>query len=77
MQMLPSIVDGHVVVRLGGEIDAQSAAAVVQVIEHSRGEFSLDFTDVGRIEDAGFSVLADAIKRCPYRLMLRGFERLR
>jgi anti-anti-sigma regulatory factor len=72
LQMLPSIEDGHVVLHLGGELDASGAATVASLIDHSRGEFSLDFTDVGRIEDAGFSVLSDAIRRCPYRLVVRG-----
>jgi len=72
LQMLPSIEDGHVVLHLGGEIDAQSAATVAEVIDHSMGDFSLDFTDVKHVEDAGFSVLADAIRRCPYRLAVRG-----
>ena len=72
LQMLPSIEDGHVVLHLGGEIDAQSAATVAQLIDHSMGDFSLDFTDVKRVEDVGFTVLADAIRRCPYKLVLRG-----
>ncbi len=72
LQMLPSIEDGHVVLHLGGEIDAQSAATVAEMIDHSMGDFSLDFTDVKRVEDASFNVLADAIRRCPYRLAVRG-----
>lgn len=76
LQMQPSIEDGHVVLRLGGELDAKSAAAVAGMIDHSRGDFSLDFTDVARVEDAGFSLLAEAIRRCPYRLVLRGLPGL-
>jgi len=72
LQMLPSIEDGHVVLHLGGEIDAQSAATVAEMIDHSMGDFSLDFTDVKLVEDAGFNVLAEAIHRCPYKLAVRG-----
>ncbi|MFN2548161.1 MAG: STAS domain-containing protein [Myxococcales bacterium] len=72
LQLLPSIEDGHVVLHLGGEIDVDSAATVAQLIDRSMGDFSLDFTDVKRVEDAGFNVLADAIRRCPYRLVVRG-----
>lgn len=74
LQMLPSIEDGHIVLHLDGDLDAQSAQAVATIIGQSKGEFSIDFTDVGRVEDAGFSVLADAIRRCPYRLVVRGLD---
>ena len=74
LQMLPSIEDGHVVLHLGGELDALGAAAVASLIDHSRGECSLDFSGVGRIEDAGFRVLAEAIRRCPYKLDVRGLD---
>ena len=72
LQMLPSIEDGHVVLHFGGEIDAQSAETVAQLNDRSMGDFSLDFTDVKRVEDAGFGVLAEAIRRCPYKLVVRG-----
>lgn len=75
LQMLPSIEDGHVVLHFGGEIDEESAVTVAQMIDHSLGDFSLDFTDVKRVEDAGFTVLAEAIRRCPYRLVVRGLDR--
>jgi anti-anti-sigma regulatory factor len=74
LQMLPTIEDGHIVIHLGGDIDAESAAAVASLIDRSTSSFSIDFTGVGRVEDAGFTVLADAIRRCPYRLVLRGLE---
>ena len=74
LQMLPSIEDGHIVLRLGGEVDASSAEAVAHLIDQSMGEFAIDFSDVSRVEDAGFSVLAEAIRRCPYRLVVRGLE---
>ena len=72
MQLLPSIEDGHIVLHLGGDIDAQGAETVAHLIDQSKGEFAIDFTDVGRVEDAGFSVLAAAIRRCPYRTVVRG-----
>ncbi len=74
LQMLPSIEDGHVVLRLGGELDGEGAAAVARLIGQSMGDFSIDFTDVKRVEDAGFDVLAQAIRRCPYKLVVRGLE---
>src|SRR5947208_3015504 len=74
LQMLPSIEDGHVVLHFGGEIDEQSAATVAQMIDRSKGDCSLDFTDVKRVEAKGFSLLAEAIKRCPYRLAVRGLK---
>jgi anti-anti-sigma regulatory factor len=72
MQLLPSIEDGHMVLHLGGEIDGEGAATVARLIGQSMGDLSIDFTDVDRVEDAGFSVLSDAIRRCPYRLVVRG-----
>jgi anti-anti-sigma regulatory factor len=72
LQMLPSIEDGHVVLHLGGEIDGEAAATVARLIGQSMGDLSIDFSDVARVEDAGFTVLADAIRRCPYRLVVRG-----
>ncbi len=72
LQMLPSIEDGHLVLRVGGELDDEGAAAVARIIRQSMGDFSIDFTDVKRVEDAGFTVLAQAIRRCPYRLVVRG-----
>lgn len=74
LQMLPSIEDGHIVLHLGGDVDAQSAEALAQLIGQSKGEFAIDFTDVHRVEDDGFHVLAAAIRRCPYRLVVRGLE---
>ena len=76
LQMHPSIEDGHVVMRFDGELDAEGAATVAGMIDHSWGDFSLDFTDVARVEDAGFSLLAEAIRRCPYRLVIRGLPGL-
>jgi anti-anti-sigma regulatory factor len=70
--MLPVIENGHVVVRLDGELDAEGAATVARVIGQSQGDFELDFSGVARIDDAGLKVVADAIRRCPYRLALRG-----
>ena len=72
MQLLPSIEDGHIVLHLGGDIDAQGAETVAHLIGQSMGEFAIDFTDVGRVEDAGFTVLAAALRRCPYRAVVRG-----
>ena len=74
LQMLPSIEDGHVVLRLGGDLDGEGAAAVARLIGQSMGDFSIDFTDVKRVEGAGFDVLAQAIRRCPYKLAVRGLE---
>jgi ABC-type transporter Mla MlaB component len=74
LQMKPSIEDGHVVLHFGGEIDEQSAATVAEMIDHSLGDFSLDFSDVERVEDAGFTLLSEAIRRCPYKLAVRGLE---
>jgi ABC-type transporter Mla MlaB component len=74
LQMLPSIEDGHVVLRLGGDLDGEGAAAVARLIGQSMGDFSLDFTDVKRVEESGFAVLAQAIRRCPYKLVVRGLR---
>lgn len=74
LQMLPSIENGHLVLHLGGDVDAQSAETVAQLIAKSMGELALDFTDVRRVEDAGFTVLAAAIRRCPFRLEVRGLD---
>lgn len=76
LQMIPVIVDGHVVVRLGGELDAEGAATVARVIGQSQGDFELDFSGVGRIDNAGLEVVAAAIRQCPYRLALRGLADL-
>jgi ABC-type transporter Mla MlaB component len=72
LQMLPSIEDGHLVLHFGGEIDEPAAAAVAGMIDHAMGACSLDFTDVTRVESAGFALLAEAIRRCPYQLLVRG-----
>jgi ABC-type transporter Mla MlaB component len=74
LQMLSSIEDGRVVLHLGGELDGEGAAAVARLIGQSMGDFSLDFTDVNRIEQSGFAVLAQAIRRCPYKLVVRGLK---
>jgi len=76
LQMLPSIEDGHLVLRLGGEIDGEGAATVARLIGQSMGDFLIDFTDVQRVEETGFGVLAQAIRSCPYHLELRGFDHL-
>lgn len=72
LQMLPSIEDGHVVLHLGGELDGEGAAAVARLIGQSKGAFEIDFTDVHKVEETGFNVLSQAIRRCPYRLVVRG-----
>jgi len=72
LQMLPSIENGHMVLHLGGEIDSEAAAAVARLISQSMGDLDIDFSDVARVEDSGFTVLAQAIRRCPYRLVVRG-----
>jgi len=74
LQMVSSIEDGRVVLRLGGELDGEGAAAVARLIGQSMGDFSLDFSDVKRVEQPGFAVLAQAIRRCPYKLVVRGLE---
>ena len=74
LQMVSSIEDGRVVLRLGGELDGEGAAAVARLIGQSMGDFSLDFSDVKRVEQTGFAVLAQAIRRCPYKLVVRGLE---
>jgi anti-anti-sigma regulatory factor len=74
LQMLPSIEDGRVVLRLGGELDGEGAAAVARLIGQSMGDLSIDFSDVKRVEDSGFDILAQAIRRCPYKLVVRGLE---
>ena len=75
LQLKPSIEDGHVVLHFGGEIDEQSAATVAQLIDRSMGDCALDFTDVKRVEAAGFTMMAEAIRRCPYKLVVRGLDR--
>ena len=62
------------VLRLGGELDGEGAAAVARLIGQSMGDLSIDFTDVQRVEEAGFAVLSQAIRRCPYKLVVRGLE---
>jgi anti-anti-sigma regulatory factor len=74
LQMLPTIEDGHIVLHLDGDIDAESAATIASLIDRSTSSLFIDFTDVGQVEEAGFTVLADAIRRCPHRLVLRGLE---
>ena len=74
LHVLPSIEDGHVVLRLGGELDGEGAAAVARLIGQSMGDFSIDFTDVKHVEQSGFAVLAQAIRRCPYKLVMRGLQ---
>ena len=74
LQMVSEIEDGRVLLRVRGELDGEGAAAVARLIGQSMGDFSIDFSDVKRIEDSGFAVLAQAIRRCPYRLMVRGLE---
>ena len=73
LQMLPSIENGHLVLRLDGDLDVESAATVAQLIGHSMGDCLIDFTEVHKVEEAGFTVLAQAIRRCPYHLELRGY----
>ena len=72
LQVLSSIEDGRLVLRVGGDLDDEAAAAVARIIGQSMGDFSIDFTDVRRVEEAGFTVLAQAIRRCPYKLVVRG-----
>ena len=74
LQMLPSIEDGHLVLRLGGELDSEGAATVARLIGQSMGDFAIDFTDVMRVEESGFNVLAQAMRRCPYKLVVRGLR---
>ncbi len=74
LQMLPSIEDGHLVLRLGGELDSEGAAAVARLIGQSMGDFAIDFTDVMRVEETGFKVLAKAMHQCPYKLVVRGLR---
>ena len=74
LHMLSSIEDGHVVLRLDGELDGEGAAAVARLIGQSMGDFSIDFTDVKHVEQSGFAVLAQAIRRCPYKLVMRGLQ---
>jgi ABC-type transporter Mla MlaB component len=74
LQMLPSIEDGQMVLRLGGELDGEGAAAVARLIGQSMGNLSIDFTDVLRLEKSSFAVLSQAIRRCPYKLVVRGLD---
>jgi ABC-type transporter Mla MlaB component len=74
LQMLPSIEDGQMVLRLGGELDLEGAAAVARLIGQSMGDLSIDFTDVRRVEEADLAVVSQAIRRCPYKLVVRGLE---
>ena len=62
------------VLRLGGELDGEGAAAVARLIGQSMGDLSLDFTDVRRVEESSFLVLSQAIRRCPYKLVVRGLQ---
>lgn len=74
LQMVSSIEDGRLVLRVGGDMDGEGAAAVARLIGQSMGDFSIDFTDVKCVENSGFAVLAQAIRRCPYKLVVRGLE---
>jgi anti-anti-sigma regulatory factor len=74
LQMLPSIEDGHLVLHLGGELDTEGAATVARLIGQSMGDFAIDFTDVMHVEESGFNVLAQAMRRCPYKLVVRGLR---
>jgi anti-anti-sigma regulatory factor len=74
LQMLPTIEDGHLVLHLGGDLDSEGAAAVARLIGQSMGDFAIDFTDVHRVEDSGFTVLSRAMRRCPYKLVVRGLD---
>jgi ABC-type transporter Mla MlaB component len=74
LQMVSSIEDGRVLLRVRGELDGEGAAAVARLIGQCMGDFAIDFSDVQRVEDAGFAVLAQAIRRCPYRLVVRGLD---
>jgi ABC-type transporter Mla MlaB component len=47
---------------------------VARLIGQSMGDLSIDFTDVRRVEEASFVVLSQAIRRCPYKLVVRGLE---
>ena len=38
------------------------------------GPHRMIFTDVREVEDTGFDVLAQAIRRCPYKLVVRGLK---
>jgi len=77
LQMHPSIEDGHLVLRLGGELDDEAAATVARLIGQSMGDCMIDFTEVSRVEESGFTVLSQAIRRCPYKLQLRGLQEMR
>ena len=74
LHMLPEIEDGHLVLRLDGELDGEGAATVARLIGQSKCDCLIDFTEVKSVEDAGFQILAQAIRRCPYRLRLRGLR---
>jgi len=74
LHMLPSIENGHLVLHLDGELDGEGAAAVARLIGQTMGDFLIDFTDVGRIEEPGFTVLSRAMHRCPYHLEVRGLQ---
>ncbi|HTO98706.1 MAG TPA: hypothetical protein VMK66_16770 [Myxococcales bacterium] len=74
LRMVSSIEDGHLVLHVGGELDGEGAAAVARLIGQSMGDFCIDFSDVKNVEDAGFTVLSQAIRRCPYRLAVRGLS---
>jgi ABC-type transporter Mla MlaB component len=74
LQMVSSIEDGRVMLRVRGELDGEGAAAVARLIGQSMGDFSIDFSDVKQVQDSGFAVLAQAIRRCPYRLVVRGLD---
>jgi anti-anti-sigma regulatory factor len=74
LQTLPSIEDGHLVLHLGGDLDSEAAATVARLIGQSMGDFTIDFSDVDRVEEKGLGVLGQAIRECPYRLEVRGLK---
>ena len=76
MQLLPEIENGHVVLHLGGELDKEGAVTVARLISQSMGDFAIDFTSVASIDNDCLDIVEEAISRCPYRLSLRGAERL-
>lgn len=74
LQVLPSIENGHLVLHLDGELDGEAAAAVARLIGQSMGDCLIDCTEVRKVEEDGFTVLTQAIHRCPYKLELRGLH---
>lgn len=74
MQLLPSIEDGHVVLHLGGDLDADGAATVVRLIQQTKGDGAIDFSDIQSCEQGTLDTVTDAIRRCPYHLAVRGLS---